>query len=86
VGSGCGACHALTDAGTTGVSGPVMDGLGELAASRIEGLSAEDYIRQSIFEPGAYIVEGFQPIMPANYGTSLSEEDLNILVEYLLAQ
>lgn len=86
VGAGCGACHALTDAGTTGVLGPTMDGIGQVAASRVNGLSAGDYIRQSIVEPGAFIVEGYEPVMPANFGSSLNDEEIDILVEYLLAQ
>jgi cytochrome c oxidase subunit 2 len=86
VGAGCGACHVVTDAGTAGALGPAMDGLGQIAATRVDGLSGEEYIRQSIIEPGAYIVEGFEPVMPANFGATLSEDEINTLVEYLLAQ
>ncbi|MGD8823275.1 MAG: c-type cytochrome [Anaerolineales bacterium] len=86
IGSGCGACHTLTDAGSAGVLAPALDGVGDRAASRVEGLSAEDYIHQSIIEPGAYIVDGYAPTMPSNFGTTLSENEINVLVEYLLTQ
>jgi cytochrome c oxidase subunit 2 len=86
VGSGFGACHTLTDAGTAGIVGPALDEISEVAASRVDGLTAEEYMRQSIVEPGAYVVEGYGPTMPANFGTTLSEDEINILVDYLLAQ
>ncbi|HEY63384.1 MAG TPA: cytochrome C, partial [Caldilineae bacterium] len=51
-----------------------------------EGFSAEDYIRESILSPKAFVVEGFQPLMPQNYGEQLSQQELDDLVAFLLAQ
>jgi NitT/TauT family transport system substrate-binding protein len=77
---GCVACHAVDSDAV--LVGPSLKGVGERAATRVEGLSAEDYLHQSIAEPGAYVVEGFQPIMP-EFDT-LSAGDLNDLVAYLM--
>ena len=48
----------------------------------VEGLSGAEYVEQSIVEPDAHVVEGFNGIMPAY--TSLSDTDLH-LVAYLLS-
>ena len=44
-----------------------------------------EYIHTSITQPGAFVVEGFQDgVMPLNFGETLSEQDINDLVAYLL--
>ncbi|NDJ78290.1 MAG: c-type cytochrome, partial [Chloroflexi bacterium] len=77
--NGCIGCHALDD--TAGV-GPGLAGIGVTAATRVEGQSAEEYLRQTMLEPNAYVVENYQPIMPPY--DSLSDDDLNNLIAYLL--
>jgi cytochrome c oxidase subunit 2 len=42
----------------------------------------ENYIRESILQPGAKIVNGFKPIMPTFQG-QISDEQLNALVAYV---
>ena len=42
----------------------------------------ENYIRESILDPGAKIVNGFKPVMPTFQGL-VSEEQLNALVAYV---
>ena len=73
---GCGGCHALADAGTTGGVGPDLD----------EALADADeaFIRESIVDPSAEIEEGFQDgVMPKSYEQSLSPAELDGLVQYL---
>jgi cytochrome c oxidase subunit 2 len=73
----CGTCHALADAGTTAEVGPDLDNV-------LAGTNA-DFIRKSIVDPNAEIAPGFQPnVMPGNFGESLSQQQLDSLVEYLL--
>ena len=44
-----------------------------------------EYLRQSIVEPDARIAEGFQGgVMPDTYERTLTEEQLDALVQYLL--
>jgi cytochrome c oxidase subunit II len=71
----CGSCHTLAEAGTTGTTGPNLDEV-------LPDLSDEE-IRQSIVDPNAVIAEGFQPDLMPNFGDSLSEEQVDALVEYL---
>jgi cytochrome c oxidase subunit II len=73
---GCGGCHALADAGTTGSTGPDLD----------ENLAGKDeaYIEESIVDPSAQIADGFQDgIMPTNFGDRLEPAQLDALVKYL---
>jgi len=42
----------------------------------------ENYVRESILEPGAKIVKGFKPVMPTFQG-QVSDEQLNALVAYV---
>src|SRR5918999_2496995 len=71
----CGSCHTLADAGTTGTTGPNLD-------DTLAGQSEEE-IRESIVDPEAQITEGFQPGLMPRYGDSLSEEQVDALVQYL---
>jgi mono/diheme cytochrome c family protein len=80
--SSCAACHAVE--GDTRIVGPSLAGIATTASTRVDGLDAEAYIRQSILEPSAYINEGYQDIMPPALGQSLSSEQLDSLVAFLL--
>jgi cytochrome c oxidase subunit 2 len=77
----CSACHGEEDG-----AGPARTGMGERAATGVEGLSAEEYLHQSIVDPGVYVVEGFSNIMPKAYGDQLTEKELSDLIAYLLTQ
>jgi cytochrome c oxidase subunit 2 len=74
--SGCGGCHELSDAGTTGGGGPNLD----------EALADADapFIEESIVEPDAEIAEGFDAgLMPKAYRDQLTPPELEALVKYL---
>ena len=46
---------------------------------------SEEFVRESIVDPDAQIAEGYQPgVMPSNFGDTLSDEQLDALVKYLL--
>jgi nitric oxide reductase subunit C len=79
----CSSCHSV-DPGVTLV-GPSLVGIGTSAGSIESGTSAEEYLRQSIVDPNAFITPGFGAnIMPANYGSQLSAQQINDLVAYLM--
>ncbi len=78
----CGICHTVADAGTTGTIGPELSNIGTIAATRTD-LSAEEYIRQSIDDPGAFISPGYTPLMTAGLHEVLGD-DYEAVVAYLL--
>ncbi len=85
----CSACHStgtniLEKSLSPGryYEGPALAGVLERAATRVEGLSAEEYIEQSIRDPGAFVVSGFSNVMPTTFG-SLPDNDVQDLVAYL---
>ena len=81
---GCLACHSLD--GTRGV-GPTFKGLYNSRVTVLQNgtrliVMADDaYLRESISRPGAKIVEGFQPIMPAF--PELKDDEVEALVEFI---
>ncbi len=78
--NGCSTCHST---GTDTIIGPGLSGLFDRAGSTVPGQSAEDYVRESIVDPGAFVVEGFANLMPATFAASLSSGDLQDLIAYL---
>jgi cytochrome c oxidase subunit 2 len=44
---------------------------------------SEDELKQSIEDPDAEVAEGFSPGLMPRYGESLSEEQVDALVQYL---
>lgn len=80
---GCITCHSLEP--DVVLVGPSHAGLANRAGSYVEGMSAEDYLRESIVDPDAHIVDGFTPgVMYQNFGAELQARDVNDLVAYLL--
>jgi hypothetical protein len=62
-----------------------MAGIASRAGTSVDGQSAEEYLRLSILEPNAHIIEGFsEGLMPANWGDNLSQEQVEQLIAYLL--
>lgn len=78
----CTSCHSL-EPGVRG-AGPSLANIGAEAGNRVAGMSAEEYLRQSIVEPDAFVVEGFSDIMVDTYGAQLSKQQIDDLIAYLL--
>jgi cytochrome c oxidase subunit II len=78
---GCGSCHTFTPAGSRASVGPNLDKLAQYA--RKAGKPLEQFVRQSIVEPNAYVEAGFPPnVMPQTYD-QLAGDQLDALVQYL---
>jgi mono/diheme cytochrome c family protein len=74
--NGCGGCHTFKAAGANGKIGPNLD-------DALKGKDAE-FVKTSITDPNAEIASGFQPnIMPQNYGSQLTSEQIADLVAFL---
>jgi len=78
---GCATCHRSDTEGR----GPNLQGLFGRPVQLQDGRTVtadENYIRESILDPGAKIVNGFKPVMPTFQGL-VSEEQLNALIAYV---
>ena len=82
-GHACLDCHSL---GPLEVYGPSIETIRANAASRIEGVSAEAYVRQSILDPSAHIAGEFAYAMPDGYAEVLTEAQIDSLVAFILSQ
>jgi hypothetical protein len=63
--------------------GPNLTDLSERAGERVEGLSAEAYVRQSVLDPQAYIVDEYGEFMPT---LPLDAGEVDALVRFLLSE
>lgn len=79
----CSNCH-LADSEKTNL-GPGLLNIKDRAAARIEGMTAAEYIYQSIVDSKAYTVEGFDPeLMPQNWAEIYSDLQIFDIVAYLM--
>jgi mono/diheme cytochrome c family protein len=81
--AGCAGCHTFSPAGSNGTIGPNLNQLKTQAGKLVPGKSAEQYIRESLEDPGAYIVKGFPNAMPPFKGR-LTDQQIKAIVDYLL--
>jgi hypothetical protein len=58
----CLTCHTIGKTGA--LRFPDLAGIGARAGTRVPGLNDVEYLAQSLYEPLAYVVEGFPPAMP----------------------
>ena len=80
---GCTACHGLgtrapnllTDDRGTGA-------IGARCSNRKPGMSCKDYLHEAMVKPGAFVVEGFQPIMP-DVSKTLSPAQIWSMIAFL---
>jgi hypothetical protein len=80
----CFNCHRVGSEGR-GTQGPDLAGVGARADTRVAGMSGVDYLTQSLYEPRAFVVEGYAPAMiPANRPPiGLNELDVLMVIAYL---
>jgi mono/diheme cytochrome c family protein len=79
----CLTCHTIGQSGA--LRFPDLDGVAARAATRIPGMSEIDYLAQSMYEPDVYIVEGFNPGMPAinRAPIGLTDQEILTVIAYL---
>jgi cytochrome c551/c552 len=82
---GCVTCHSMEP--DVVLVGPSHNGIGARAGTYVAGVSAEEYLQESIKEPDAHLVEGFAAgIMYQNYAAELDQSDIDDLVAFLLTK
>lgn len=78
----CLTCH-------TGVRAPQLDGIATRAGERVAGLSALEYMAQSLYEPGAYLVEGFADTQMPTINEPpilLTDDEIRAVIAWLQSQ
>jgi len=79
--NGCSSCHTFKPAAATGKIGPDLDNLA--AYAKKAGKPLDQFIRESIVNPNAYIAPGYSAnVMPSTFGT-LPKSQLDALVAFL---
>ncbi len=91
----CFTCHSTAPG--VNLAGPTLAGIGTRAAQVIEdpnytgnAQTPEEYLVESILEPSAYLVPGEiygangMSFMPNNYSDQLTEEQVQLLVDYMM--
>lgn len=79
---GCGSCHSLDGSNRVGPSFYGGFGSEREFTDGTRGVVDEAYIRESILEPKAKVVVGFNPVMPS-YKGQLSDDDIDSLIAFL---
>lgn len=83
---GCFACHTLDG---TKLVGPSFKGIWGAEHTVVTGKETrkvtvdEEYIKRSIYDPNADVVEGFMKGLMVSYQGQLSEDDIANIIEYL---
>jgi cytochrome c oxidase subunit 2 len=79
---GCTQCHSID--GTAG-TGPTFKGIYGKPQPMSDGskvVADDNYIRESILEPQAKVVAGFQPVM-STYKGLLSDDEITAIIEFI---
>lgn len=79
---GCNSCHSIDG---SRLVGPSMKGLFGRSESLADGSAVdvdENYLRESLLVPGAKVVAGYPPVMPAFKGL-LSDPEVEAITEYI---
>ena len=85
----CYQCHLIEGISIGGI-GPELAHIGADAGTRMPGMSAEEYIRESIVDPELFVAEGVlratKGLMTSDITEGLTEEEVDALVAFLLTQ
>lgn len=86
---GCGSCHTLAAAGTTGTVGPNLDqdlktSCATAQSKQVRGATLQDCIKTAIVSPYKYIPSGYKAgVMPSNFAQTLKPNEIQALVNFL---
>ena len=80
---GCVGCHTHASVPTARMQvGPDLTRLADRAATRVPGLDARGYVRQSLRDPQTYRVTGYEARMP---DLQLTDDEIESLSAFLLS-
>jgi cytochrome c551/c552 len=79
--NGCNTCHTFTPAGANKKIGPDLDKLP--AEAQRAGKPLDEFIRESIVDPNAYVEPGYPKNVMPNF--NLTQAQVDSLVQFLVA-
>lgn len=80
---GCLACHSIDGKKIVGPTWKDLVGRREDLADGTSVTVDAAYIEESIKDPSANIVQGFQDVMPKTFGEQLTDEDIDAIIAYM---
>ncbi len=92
---GCAACHGMPEQEGSAAVGPWLGDIAEIAATRVPGMSAEDYLYHSILDPNAFIAPDCPAgpctdpsLMPGDFAFRMSTnpQDMADILSYLMGE
>ena len=80
----CLGCHTIGDQSTS-LRFPDLANIGSRAATRVAGMSDVEYLAQSLYDPNAFIVDGYAAGMPpiGKPPIAFSDEEILTVIAYL---
>jgi cytochrome c2 len=78
----CSACHSVALQRQAGF-GPNLARIGAEAATRRDGMTAAEYLLESLLQPAVFAAPGSSGAMPMDAAVGLSEADIRNLIAYL---
>lgn len=93
LGYACATCHGQVETAGSNPIGPWLGNIGNDAGTRIDGYSAEQYLYESIVNPGAFLTSGCPAgdcsnAMPATFKDQMSPspQDMVDIITFLMEQ
>ncbi len=77
---GCGQCHSVDGSANTGPTWKGLYGTKRVFTDGSSAVADENYLRESILDPGKHVVKGFDPVMPR---TSISDREIDMIIAYI---
>ncbi|MBI4827930.1 MAG: c-type cytochrome [Nitrospinae bacterium] len=82
---GCNTCHMHPLIAEGGDMGPDLAQVAATAGKRKPGMSAEQFIVESIIDPNATLAKGFEPdMMPPDFAQQMTVAEMNMIVAAIL--
>lgn len=89
---GCGGCHTMAAAGTSGTAGPNLDSrlkadCATAQSKSIRGATLQKCITTAITKPYAYLPSGYHAgVMPSTFAKTLKPNELQALVSFIASE
>lgn len=78
----CATCHSVDGSANTGPTWKGIYGTKHKLADGKEVVVDENYLRESMLDPNAKVVAGYQPVMPTYQGI-LKDKQIDALIAYI---